>query len=86
VAKKGREAAAKRAREVRRAQQKVDKQERREAAAGQDPTVPVEDETALMEEFALLSEKYDKNMVSASEYAQERHRIFVALGLESEED
>lgn len=84
MAKKGREAAAKRAREVRRAQQKVDKQERRDAARSAEPDEVV-NETALMEEFALLSERLANDQVTPAEYAEEKHRIFVALGLESEE-
>lgn len=86
MAKRGREAAAKRAREVRRQQQRVDKKERREAATSQVDTVPAEDQTALMEEFAALSEKFEADMVTAAHYAEERHRIFVALGIESEAD
>jgi hypothetical protein len=86
MAKRGREAAAKRAREVRRQQQKDEKRERREAASGQSETLPPEDQTALMEEFAALSEKFGADLVTAAQYAEERHRIFVALGIESDED
>ncbi len=85
MAKKGREAAAKRAREVRRAQQKVDKLERKDAARTAEPDAIV-DESALMEEFAALSEKLENKQVSPAEYADERHRIFVALGLENDDE
>jgi hypothetical protein len=39
-----------------------------------------------MEEFRALSEQYNANLVSESHYAEERHRIFVELGIETEQD
>jgi hypothetical protein len=38
-----------------------------------------------MEEFARLSEKYSSDQISESDYTAERHRIFVELGIESEQ-
>ena len=54
MARSGGDAAAKRARELRKEQQKADKRERREAATSSNETIPAETEAALMEEFAAL--------------------------------
>ncbi len=86
MAKSGGDAAAKRARELRKEQQKADKRERREALTSQTESIPAETEAALMEEFANLSEKFEGDLISASQYAEERHRIFVALGIETDDD
>jgi hypothetical protein len=40
----------------------------------------------LLEEFAVLGEKFEADLVQESEYRSERHRIFLALGIEAEED
>jgi hypothetical protein len=86
MAKSGGDAAAKRARELRKEQQKADKRERREALTSQNETIPVETEAALMEEFAALSEKFESDLIPAAQYAEERHRIFVARGIETDDD
>jgi hypothetical protein len=38
-----------------------------------------------MEEFARLSERYSSDQISEADYASERHRIFVELGIESDD-
>ncbi len=86
MARSGGDAAAKRARELRKEQQKADKRERREAATSSNETIPAETEAALMEEFAALSAKFESEQINAAMYAEERHRIFVALGIETDDD
>jgi phage I-like protein len=86
MARSGGQAAAKRAREQRREQRKEDKKERREALAAKDDNVPVEEQTALMEEFAALSARLENDEIDAVSFEQERRRIFVALGLEEEDE
>jgi len=39
-----------------------------------------------MEEFRVLSERHADGLVADEIYAQERHRIFVELGIETDED
>jgi hypothetical protein len=39
-----------------------------------------------MEEFRVVSERHAAGGLDDEAYAEERHRIFVALGLESDED
>jgi seryl-tRNA synthetase len=78
---------AKRAREKARMERQAAKRERRESAAaaaadrGEGP-----DEDALMEEFRELSERHAAGRVAEDVYNQERHRIFVELGIETEDD
>ena len=83
---KSREAALKRAREKARLDKKEAKRHRREQRLSDDAdTIAPADETALMEEFARLSERHDSNEIGTRQYEEERHRIFVELGLESDE-
>lgn len=85
---RGREGAAKRARERVRKERQDAKRARRHGAGGDapdDPT-PVVDETALMEEFRVLSERYAAGHVDHDSYEADRHRIFVELGIETEQD
>jgi hypothetical protein len=87
VARRGREGIAKRARERARQERQAAKRERRHAAAESvDDAQEAPDEDALMEEFRELSERHAAGNVPDDEYNEERHRIFVALGIESEED
>jgi hypothetical protein len=44
------------------------------------------DEAGLMDEFRRLSERHAGGEVSEATYATERHRIFVELGIETNED
>ena len=78
---------AKRAREKARLERQAAKRQRRESGPN-DAAVPTDgpDETALMEEFRRLSERHAAGQVGEAIYLQERHRIFVELGIESEED
>jgi len=77
---------AKRSRELARQQKKEDKQERQEAKGDGPPKLTADDETHLLEEFARLSDEYAADLVSQSHFDEERHRIFVALGIETDED
>jgi hypothetical protein len=86
MAKRGREAMAKRSRELARAQKKEDKQERQEAKGDGPPKLTADEETHLHEEFARLSDEFAADRVSQSHFDEERHRIFVALGIETEDD
>ncbi len=38
-----------------------------------------------MEEFRILSERHAGGQVSLDDYEEERHRIFVELGIESDD-
>ncbi|MET0566507.1 MAG: hypothetical protein ABW021_08700 [Acidimicrobiia bacterium] len=77
---------AKRSRELARQQKKEEKQERQEAKGDGPPKLTTDDETHLLEEFARLSDEYAADHVSQSHFDEERHRIFVALGIETDED
>jgi hypothetical protein len=86
VARRGREAALKRAREKARQDKKEAKRERqqsREANPEVEEAAP--DEQALMEEFARLSERYETNQISTEIYDEERRRIFAELGISTDE-
>lgn len=84
MARRGREAALKRAREKARQDKKEAKRERalsRKSDAEDDEPVA---ETELMEEFARLSQLHDENRITTGEYEKERQRIFSELGLDTE--
>jgi hypothetical protein len=84
VARRGREAALKRAREKARQDKKEAKRERalsRKSDAEDDEPVP---ETELMEEFARLSQLHDEDRITTNEYEKERQRIFSELGIDTE--
>jgi hypothetical protein len=85
MARKGREAALKRARERARQEKKEAKREktvaRKQDELGNEP-IPEKD---LMEEFAQLSERHASNRISLDEYETERRRIFDELGIETED-
>lgn len=84
MARRGREAALKRAREKARQDKKEAKRERalsRKSDAEEDQPIP---ETALMEEFARLSQLHDENRIPTDEYEKERQRIFSELGIDTE--
>jgi hypothetical protein len=85
MAKTGGQAAAKRARELRKAERKEDKRERRETAAASRESLPEEEQVVLMEEFAELNRQLDGDLIGQAEFEVERRRIFVALGLEDGE-
>ena len=77
---------AKRSRELARQQKKEEKQERQEAKGDGEPKLNPDDESVLLEEFARLNDEYAAEKVSQSHFTEERHRILVALGIESDED
>ncbi len=85
MARKGREAALKRARERARQEKKEAKREKVEARKADETPVEPVSESDLMEEFARLSELHASNQISAAAYEDERRRIFVELGIETED-
>jgi hypothetical protein len=84
VARRGREAALKRAREKSQQEKREVKRERQAARReGDDQSGPSPaNEQALMEEFARLSERHESNQISTADYQKERSRIFTELGFE----
>lgn len=83
MARRGREAALKRAREKARQEKKEAKRERaisRKSDAEADQPVS---EGALMEEFARLSELHEANRITTADYEKERQRIFSELGIDT---
>ena len=76
---------AKRAREQARQQKREEKQERIDARGEPTPKLNPDDEAGLLEEFARLNDEFASDLVSQSHFAEERHRIMVALGIETEE-
>lgn len=85
MAKRGREGVLKRQREKARQEKQQAKREKRQARESDAPTEPEVNEDALMEEFARLSARFDNDQIPADLYEKERHRIFVALGIESDD-
>jgi hypothetical protein len=83
VARRGREAALKRAREKARQDKREAKREKTLARKSEDQPSESVPEQALMEEFARLSELYEANRISAQAYEEERARIFSELGIET---
>jgi hypothetical protein len=77
---------AKRSRELARQQKREDKQERQEARTEAATRLAPDDEALLLEEFANLNDRYAADLVSQSHFAEERHRILVALGIETSEE
>jgi hypothetical protein len=76
----------KRAREKARQEKQAEKRERRESAdSGGDDDLSRAQEDSLMQAFAAISAKHEAGDVSTEKYEEERHRIFVELGLESDE-
>ncbi len=86
MAQRGREGMAKRARERARQERQEAKRLRRQALSEAAAAKEAPDEAALMEQFRVLSERYAAGHVAEDTYAAERHRIFVELGIESEDD
>lgn len=86
MAKRGREGVLKRQRERARQEKQAIKREKRQSRSNEGDEEPVVDETRLMEEFARLSEDFENNVITQAQYDEERHRIFVKLGIESDED
>lgn len=84
MAKRSREGALKRAREKARQEKKEAKRERKEAVTADEPALPEAEETALMEEFARLSARYEANQLTERQYEVQRQRIFEELGIETQ--
>lgn len=83
MAKKGREAMAKRARERARLEKQEAKLERREAKVADDP-IPRPDQDVLMEQFAALSQRFERGDITEATYNDERRRIFEELGIQTD--
>ena len=77
---------AKRARERVRQDRKEAKRARRDAVTSTVDSGDGPDEAALMEEFRVVSERHAAGHFSDEALQLERHRIFVALGIETEDD
>lgn len=75
---------AKRARERARQERQQAKRERRQSASTAEADVEAPDESALMEEFRVLSERHAAGTVSEDDYSEERQRIFEQLGIDSD--
>jgi hypothetical protein len=87
MAQRGREGMAKRARERARQERQEAKRLRRESILEETPEAEqLPDESALMEEFRELSERHAAGLIAENAFQEERHRIFVDLGIESDED
>lgn len=85
MAQRGKEGMAKRARERARQERQEGKRLRRQAGSeATEAAVEAPDEAALMEQFRLLSERHAGGQVGEKDYEDERHRIFVELGIEDE--
>lgn len=87
MAKRGRESFQKRAREKARQEKQAAKREKRQAddsLEGESTTSRAE-EDELMQEYAMLSARYENDQISTERYNEERHRIFVELGLEEDD-
>lgn len=76
---------AKRARERAREERQEAKRLRRQAASERPTEDSGRDESALMEEFRVLSERHAEGTVGLDDYERERHRILVDLGIESDD-
>lgn len=87
MAQRGREGMAKRARERARQERQENKRAKRELEPDEQSAEATDapDEAALMEEFRLLSERHAAGQVSIDNYLEEKKRIFVDLGLESDD-
>ncbi len=83
MAKRSRESFQKRAREKARQDKQAEKREKRQSSTPDDEGVSKAEETALMEEFASLSERLEADLITTNEFNEERERIFGELGLET---
>jgi hypothetical protein len=77
---------AKRSREIARQQKREDKLERQETRSETSTKLAPDDEALLLEEFADLNSRYAADLVSQAHFTEERHRILVALGIETGEE
>lgn len=86
MAQRGREGMNKRVREKARQDRQEAKRQRRAERSEQPAADSERDETALMEEFRRLSERYAAKLVTEGHYLEERHRILVELGIEADDE
>lgn len=84
MARRGGEAALKRAREKARQERQEVKREKRAARAA-DESAPEVNSQALMEEFARLNHRFEENQIPEQQFKIERDRILLALGIEPED-
>jgi hypothetical protein len=84
MARRGGEAAAKRARERARQAKRQAKEVKREARAEHATSQSPSTEAALMEEFARLSAEYEANLISHDSFTDERRRILTELGIDTD--
>lgn len=85
MAKRSKESFQKRAREKARQEKKELKKAKKLESGPEDETdISRAQEDALMQEFARLSARYEADEISDDRFNEERHRIFVELGLEPE--
>lgn len=84
MGKRSRESFQKRAREKIREEKKAAKRAKRELEdpANEETTTSRAEEDALMQEYAMLSARFEADQISIERYNEERHRIFVELGIE----
>ena len=82
MAKRSRESFQKRAREKARQEKQEEKRLKRQSSSPDDDSVGKAEETALMEEFASLNERFESGRISPEDFNDERDRIFEQLGLE----
>lgn len=83
MAKRSRESFQKRARENARQQKQAAKKEKRQSSSDSDDVSRAE-EDALMQEFALLSARFEADEISSQKFNEERQRIFGDLGLDTD--
>ena len=75
----------KRAREKARQEKKAEKLAKRQSGSADEKSgLSKAEEEALMQEYAALSARYESEEISTEHYNEERQRIFVELGLESD--
>lgn len=84
MAKRSGESFQKRAREKARQEKQEEKRSKRQSRSSDDVEVSRAEEDALMQEFARLNARYEANEISLDNFNEQRHRIFVELGLEPE--
>ena len=82
---KGRESFEKRRLQKVRQERKADKRDKREQRKD-DESSDAPDQEALMERFRLISEQRSAGALTEDQYENARKEIFVALGLEEEEN
>ncbi len=85
MARRSRESFQKRAREKARREKQAEKRAKRQSDTSNDEAITRSEGDSLMQEYATLSARYEANQVSTERYNKERQRIFVELGLESDD-